>query len=376
MNLYDLNSQFISLIFDRIQLAARAGVNFWKDVPGGEFTRNVLAISFPRHSKHIYTRLIEECFKASLETEEGEVGSFSLVFEPPNPDDFRSHYKFEQDLDFTSVNITKLAKGLVSDRFQIGVWFRSPENAETGSAKDLVIWGFKPKVFWFLTVNFVSPGRISLSCLSDVNTSFRCLISLSKIGFINPFSPDLNPIKNWLGEEEILTSIHKSGDFNRLFARMFQHGAGGTVLLVGDDSQWKRSIETPALYEPASYIDGYTFGSMTEKYSAIREYVASLGSAMSAQDSERLKTRFIYATSRANVDGLFNLTKIDGATILSRDFKVFGFGAKIIAGKNMKSIAQTEPSKTAQSLKLTSPNGTWEPGTNQRLGLFRRKRIA
>jgi hypothetical protein len=39
MNLYDLNPQFMSLLYDRIQLAARRGVDFWNDVPGGGFNR-------------------------------------------------------------------------------------------------------------------------------------------------------------------------------------------------------------------------------------------------------------------------------------------------------------------------------------------------
>ena len=58
---------------------------FWNEFPGGEFNRNVLAISFPSLSSDIFARLIEESLKASLETEEGEVGSFSVAFEPPNP---------------------------------------------------------------------------------------------------------------------------------------------------------------------------------------------------------------------------------------------------------------------------------------------------
>jgi hypothetical protein len=364
VNLYDLNPDFISSLHERIQLSARAGVVFWNDFPGGEFNRNVLAISFPTLSKDIFARLIEESLKASLETEEGKVGSFSVAFEPPNPDEFSSHYKFERDVDFTSVNLTKLARALDSNRFHIGVWFRPANRATTGSANDLVIWGFRSRVLWFLTVNFVSPGKISLSCFSDADTSFRCVISLAQIGFVNPFAPDSNPIKNWLSEAQILTSIHKSADFNRLFARMFQEGLGGTVLLVGDDNQWKRSIETPVLYESASYIHGYAFVSIEEKYSAIREYEARLRSEMSTQDLEQLKYRFLFAVSRGTVDGLFNLTRIDGATILSRDFKALAFGAKIIGGHNIESIAQTEPFENSSINQIDFAK--WNVGTRHK----------
>ena len=111
-------------------------------------------------------------------------------------------------------------------------------------------------------------------------------------------------------------------------------------------------------------MNGYAFGSITEKYSAIREFEASLGSAKSAEDSERLKNRLLFALVRGNVDSLFKLTKIDGATILSRDFKIFGFGAKIIAGQNIESIAQTEPFENSTINKIDFAK--WNVGTRHK----------
>lgn len=189
MRLYDLNTNFLSTLFERIQLAAKNGIVFWNDVPGGEFNRNVLAMAFPTISRDVFRKIIEETFKASLETEEGEFGRFSVLLEPPNPDEFRYHYKFARDLEFSAGNLVKLSKALNSDLHGIGVWFAPADRALTGTENDLVIWGFKSRPLRFCTINFVAPGKISLNfCLTPkllLDASLVWTVSASSILSLN-----------------------------------------------------------------------------------------------------------------------------------------------------------------------------------------------
>jgi hypothetical protein len=342
-----MNDEFVSTLYERIQLSVEEATDGWKtDFRNRTFIHNVVAMGLPGAlSKEVVTKLVETCLWASLEREEGAFSPFSVALEPPNPDEFNSHYALDKDIDFTPTNLTKLATALDPNNYHIGVWFRQDGR--------LMIWGFKPKLLWFLSVNSISPGKISMSCTSDINASFKCLISLPQIGFVNPFSIKSNPIAGWLAEERVLVSIHKSGDLNNVFSRMFQQGPGGIVLLVGEDkSSWKRSIEQPILYQTASYIDGYKYPTLADKYEVVGEFESKIRSGNSDPDErERVRDKLILALERGkkSLEDIYNLTKVDGATILSQNLKIFGFGAKIVSQTGLQKISITEPFEGSSS---------------------------
>lgn len=366
MNLYELNKGFVSALYDRIQLSVKEAVDLWKTLPGGEFVHNVITLAYPNISAGVITHLAEIALRSSLEREESEFSPFSLVLEPPNPDEFGSHFKFRQDIDFTSSNLTKLSKALDPNNYHIGIWFKPSDRALNGNPADLVIWGFKPKLLWFLTVNSFSPGKISLGCLSGAKASFKCLMSLAQTGFIKTLTRESNPVTNWVAEENLLASLNKSADFNNIFARMFRSGLGGTVLLVRDHNGWKESIESPMLYEPASYIGSYKYPDISDKYKVLGEFEAKVRMESAQTDLNALKSRLILALERSkrSIEDIYTFTTIDGATILSESLQVLAFGAKIASKPQMNSIAQVEPFEDS-SIKVIDV-AQWNVGTRHK----------
>lgn len=145
---------------------------------------------------------------------------------------------------------------------------------------------------------------------------------------------------------------------------MLQADNGGIVLMVGDNVQWKESIQNDPIYEPTAYISKYLFGSIREKYSALSEYDAGIGSWESRSDLERVKNRLLVALSKGTVDGIFNITKIDGATVVTRHLEVLGFGAKIEANVELESIVQTQPFEGSPTKTIKVAD--WNVGTRHK----------
>ncbi len=357
---YLVNEDFVNKLYERTLLSVNEASN--NDVFKNSVLCNVITVGIlPRISTELIKKLVEICLLASLEREEGTFNNFSVVLEPPIPDEFNLHYKFERDIELTPTNLKKLAPAFNPNTHQIGVWF--------GENNGLAIWGFSPKRYiQFLSITSISPGKISLSCISDIDYSFKCLISLSQTQFINPFSSRSNPVANWLGRDGLLTSIHRGLDFNNIFSRMFQDGYGGIVLLVRENqSQWKRSIEQPSLYELASYINGYRNQTIVYKYGILSEFESRLNQKdTDSLKRENFKDKLTLALERAKTsfEDISNLSKIDGATVLSRDFTVLAFGAKIISKCEIQGIVITEPFEGSESNLIDISQ--WNVGTRHK----------
>jgi hypothetical protein len=340
MQLYNLNDEFLHLLSDRIQSSIGEATVDWKsDIRADTFIYNVVSMALsPVLSADTLKELIQTCLFASLEREEGEFRPFTIEVEPPNPDEFRSHYKVEREIAFNSTNLIKLATSLDPNDYHMGVW---PEN---GSLK---IWGFKPKLNWFLTVTSIAPGTILLSCLSSTKTAFKCLISLPRVEFLNPLSSESNPIFSWLRDNGILMRFNKVADLSAVLSRMHYGGHGGSLLLVQDGkSKWRESIERPLSYETASYIGGYSYPELVSKYQVIDEWETSARQGES--DRARLtdlknRLRLVIAEGRRSLEDIYKLTRLDNAVVLSGSMRVMAFGARIVAGKELNQIAIGEP---------------------------------
>jgi hypothetical protein len=342
MTAYTINKRFLSKLHKRAQAAISEALKEWRsDFRNGSFLHNVAIELVNRLSKPALGTIVGLAIWTSLEREEGHFHPFSLVLEPPNPDEFNTHYKFAQNIELTPANLTKLAPAIDPTDYQIGVWFDDDG--------EFVIWGFKPKLVWFFSVNSISPGKISVSCISDVKASFKCLVSLARTGFINPISRKSNPIFDWLSDEEVLTVIHKSNDLNSVCSRMFYEGYGGTLLLVPENQdRWRESVQRPPLYEPAGYIPAYSYANTVGKYDTIREFESEIISKTLRNPSvelEQLKDRLSNALERgkSSIADIYKLTTVDGATIVSKNLSVLGFGAKIVPQTKLERIAISEP---------------------------------
>jgi len=257
MSIYLINETFVTAVYERAQAAiAEASEDaMFRVAVLPTWVATELATKL---SKDAIAKLIELSLWTSLEREEGHFHPFSIVLEPPDADEFSAHYWFTRPLEFTTTNLKKLAPAVDPNNYQIGVWFNDDGR--------FYVWGFKSKLVWFLSINSISPGKISFGCISGAKASFKCLVSLPQSGFLNPISRESNPIFGWLSGQEIMTLIHKSADLNAVFARMFHEGYGGAVLLVPDnDEEWKGSIQQPLLYEHRG-LTGFEYPNLADKY--------------------------------------------------------------------------------------------------------------
>src|SRR5439155_5532153 len=135
----------------------------------------------------------------------------------------------------------------------------------------------------------------------------------SLLGFDSPGS--------WLDSVNVLVQIAVS---------MRAHGRGGLLLMVPegpqDDAEWRESIVRPMPYAVVP-----PFGEL-----------ASLVRVKAEQKHHRI---WQDAIERA-VDAIAGLTAVDGATILTNDYQLLAFGAKIARRKGSPQVEQvtlTEP---------------------------------
>ena len=314
-------------------------------------------ITFEIHAKvtpDIIKTLIETCFWASLEKEEGNFNNFSIVFQPPNPDDSEVDFVFKNDIEFNITNLKKLAPAFNSNEYQIGVWF--DENNK------LRIWGVIQKLIWFLTISSISSGKLLVNCLAGMNHSFKIALTSSEIGFMNPFLLSSNPLYEWLDIDTAFISLQKRGDFQRIFSYMFNYGRGGAILLIREnESKWKTSIRSIP-YENF-HLSKYTYGEIYLKYEVYKEFAAFAYEQKEPSKLEREnrknKLSLRHSAAFKALNAISKLTTIDGATVLSENLNVLAFGVKIGA-KEIQEIAITEPFENSEVKKLHKSD--WKVG--------------
>lgn len=242
-------------------------------------------------SKEHFRSLIEEAFWASLEPEEGRHHRFCIAVCPENS--VEEPFLFEKPVPFESTNLAKLSPALQADQITIGVW-------PAPATDNLEIWGFWPERMsdssWIrrpnathrLLLKAVDAGRILFEFGSEI-TYLRTLFAGTEAEDIERSAdPLLNALYSVLGRRH--DELDRLLEFRDIALRMRTHGRGGTLLIVRSDNKtWQESIDCGA-----NTIKPYN---RPEK-SPVTESIAQL-------------------------------TAIDGATIVTYDLTVLGFGGKI-----------------------------------------------
>ena len=275
-------------------------------------------------------KLIEVSFWACLKKEEGRQHSFSLTFTPPEqaPDPFI----FIPPLPFNAEKLAKLAPALHNQMASIGVWTNDKnENDKNG----LVIWGLTPSTDQPFSVKAYETGHLLISYYYQGTV----LITGSKIEFIDSakfslinnllygLSPNWN--SNWNSKEEFYEALGKAlakskalvkeNDFKRIAKAMLSHTHGGTLLVVQDNEAWKNSINL-------SY-GGIPYEKVKSELRARDDMMESEPDGFSRLQSPSYQASVEIANRSLKLVG--QLTAVDGATVVTYDLKVLGFGAKI-----------------------------------------------
>jgi hypothetical protein len=261
----------------------------------------------PEPPAQIIEAIINTSFWASLRREEGQSPKISLAF--LSPEQAVQPLLFEQRFPLTSRLLTKLAPAVERPGIHLGVW---------GEREDLHVWGTAREIPGYCFVlEVVEPGLLVIK--------HRRLEGFGKFGNVAVLIGDQVKVvdehsANLPDCPALLTSLlgfASPSSWNdsvnvlvQLAASMRAHGRGGSLLVVPAGTQaWRRSIVHPIQYAVAPAFSG-------------------LADLMRQEERERSQILWLSALRQA-VDSVAGLTAVDGATVISDQYDLLAFGAKI-----------------------------------------------
>jgi hypothetical protein len=268
--------------------------------------------------------LIDIAFWASLRREEGHSPRISLAY--LEPQQANRPLLFEKPLELTPSTLTKLGPAVERPGIHLGVWTDHDRP---------YIWGATRAVpsFCFI-LETVEPGLLVIKHrrvggfgkFANVAVLRGEQIKLvDERGGDVPDCPSL--IVSLLGLNSPSSTDDPSNLLIQLSASMRQHGRGGSLLVVPNNSQaWRNSIVQPIQY-------------------SIRPAFSGLADLIHQDDKVKSESRWQEALGRA-IDGIAGLTAVDGATVISDSYEVLAFGVKIGRPEGRAPVQQimaTEP---------------------------------
>lgn len=271
-------------------------------------------------SKEVIEQIINVAFWASLRKEEGHSPKISISF--VSPEEVEKPLLFGLKLPFNNDSLTKLAPGIERAGVHLGVW---EENGQ------LFIWGTTLNIPDYCFVLDVSePGLLVIKhrrLRGFGKYSNVAVLNGDEIKFIDQSCgslPDSPPIVTALLDVDAPCSWNDGVNvLIQLAVSMKSHGHGGILLVVPPNStEWRKSI-----VHPLNYPVFPSFG--------------SLAHLMLEPNRENNITQW-RNNLKQEVDNIGGLTAVDGATVISRDFNVFTFGAKITRKGNNDAISNIQ----------------------------------
>lgn len=139
----------------------------------------------PIIKRELLGKLITEAFWASYMKEEDRNITFSVVVKGPTSDDCGGFEFIDEHIKFDSASLVKLCPALDSSRHLIGV-------TECQKHRDLVIWGFEPRLqpkSWSLfgamrRLDWYLTHQSQVVCLSDTMGPHFALLRVKKLSLL------------------------------------------------------------------------------------------------------------------------------------------------------------------------------------------------
>lgn len=293
--------------------------------------------------------LIDAAFWASLRREENVAPKISLTYLPP--DSARHPLVFEQPLPLAPGALIKVAPAVERAGIHLGVFASG-----RGSPRDLCVWGtIRAIPPLCLVVEVAAPGLLVVKHHRGEETGGKfvnvAVLEGDQIKIVDERAsslPDCPPLlSSLLGFDSPASWIAGRDRVNmlvQLAVSMRTHGRGGLLLVVpAVDDGWQHSIVRPIPY------------AITPPYSEL--------SFLNAESADVRRTRSWQERVNRAVDAVAGLTAVDGATVLSAEYDVLAFGAKIVRRKGSPQVEQvtvTEPieGNTAATVHPTALGGT------------------
>jgi len=274
--------------------------------------------------------IIDAAFWASLRREEGYTPRISLAFVAPETVEWP--LIFERRLPLAAQPLTRLAAAVERPGIHLGVW---------RDGRRFFVWGATRNLpASCLVLEVVAPGLLVVKhSRGDESDKFVNVAVLQgdEIKMIDeqsarlPDCPDL--LTSLLGFDTQHASSGSVSVLIHLAVSMRAHGRGGSLLVVPSKTErWRESVMQPVLY------------ALVPPFSAL----AKLMQNRAAANPDR---PWVDALRRA-VDGVAGLTAVDGATVITDEYEVLAFGAKIVRREGSSQVAEvimTEPIEGASA---------------------------
>lgn len=261
----------------------------------------------PNPPAQVIEEIVDTTFWASLLREEGRSPKISLAF--LSPAQAGEPLLFEQALPFTPAMLTKLAPAVERPGIHLGVWQQAGE---------LFIWGTTrhiPGICFVLEV--IEPGLLVIKHrrLDGLGKFVNiAVLKGDQVKVVNERSAVLPDCPKLLTSLLGLVPIPVSSDpvnvLVQLAVSMRAHGRGGSLLVVpAGSTAWRASILHPISY------------SVQPAYSGLADLM---------RQDRRTRSQPGWQTDlRQAIESIAGLTAVDGATVISDQYEVLAFGAKI-----------------------------------------------
>ncbi len=287
----------------------------------------------PEPPAQVIEAIIDAAFWTSLRREEGRSPKISLAFLPP--EQAGQPLLFEQRLPLTPSILIKLAPGVERPGIHLGVWREEDELYVWGTTREIRSFCFvldvsEPGLLVikhrrldgfgkFANVAVLKGDQVKVVDEQRVNLPDCPALLTSLLSFTSPTS--------WNNSMNVLVQLAVS---------MRAHGHGGTLLIVPAGTQaWRESIIHPISYSIVPVFSGLT-------------------DLMRQEENERNQDLWQGALRR-EVDSIAGLTGVDGATVISDQYELLAFGAKIGRPEGRGTVEQivvTEPIVGGQAVMV------------------------
>ena len=268
--------------------------------------------------------IIDAAFWASLRREEGYSPKISLALLPP--EQAKQALRFERLLPLTPSSLARMAPAVERPGIHLGVWHYDGGLSVWGTTRTI------PKLCFVLEV--IEPGLLVVKYRrgQDPSKFVNVMVlkgdeikEMDEAGTSLPDCPTL--VTSLLGFGSPATPVDNVNVLVQLAASMRVHGRGGSLLVVPQGSTaWRESIVWPVPY------------AVSPAYTELAELMR--------QDAEAKNERLWQEALIDAVEAIAGLTAVDGATIISDQYEVLAFGAKISRRDGSSQVEQvivTEP---------------------------------
>jgi len=276
----------------------------------------------PGPSTSTIETIINVTFWASLLREEGHFPKISLAF--LSPDHAEQPLVFEHRLPLNPGVLTKLGPAVERPGIHIGIWHEGDQLYVWGTTLSIpggcfVLEVIEPGLLVikhrrmdglgkFLNVAVLNGDQVKIVDQHHAKLPDCPSLLTTMLGFSTP--------SNWNNPINVLV---------QMAASMRAHGRGGSLLVVPTHSTtWRRSIIHPIKY------------AITPAFSGLADLM---------RQKEKIENVWLNELSRA-IDSIAGLTAVDGATLISDQYELLAFGAKIGRPEGSAPVSQmvvTEP---------------------------------